>query len=39
LAARGFEARWSTPEQLAQFLFKDYIKFRDLIGRLGLQVE
>ena len=39
LAARGFEARSSSPEQLAEFLLKDYIKFRDLIGRLGLQVE
>jgi tripartite-type tricarboxylate transporter receptor subunit TctC len=39
LAARGFEARWSSPEQLAEFLLKDYIKFRDLIGKLGLQVE
>ena len=39
LAARGFEARWSTPGHLAEFLLKDYIKFRDLIGRLGLQVE
>jgi tripartite-type tricarboxylate transporter receptor subunit TctC len=39
LAMRGFEARWSRPEQLAEFLLKDYIKFRDLIARLGLQVE
>jgi tripartite-type tricarboxylate transporter receptor subunit TctC len=39
LAARGFEARSSSPEQLAEFLHKDYIKFRDLIGKLGLQVE
>jgi tripartite-type tricarboxylate transporter receptor subunit TctC len=39
LAVRGFEARWSSPEQLAEFLLKDYIKFRDLIGKLGLQVE
>ncbi len=39
LAARGFEARSSSPEQLAEFLLKDYIKFRDLIGKLGLQVE
>src|SRR5262249_14843277 len=39
LALRGFEARSSTPEQLADFLQKDYMKFRDLIQRLGLQVE
>jgi tripartite-type tricarboxylate transporter receptor subunit TctC len=39
LAARGFEARSSTPGHLAEFLLKDYIKFRDLIEKLGLQVE
>ena len=39
LTARGFEARSSTPEQLAAFMDKDYVKFRDLIHRLGLQVE
>jgi tripartite-type tricarboxylate transporter receptor subunit TctC len=39
LAARGFEARSSTPEQLGDFLDKDYVKFRDLIQKLGLQVE
>jgi tripartite-type tricarboxylate transporter receptor subunit TctC len=39
LAARGFEARSSTAEQLAAFLEKDYVKFRDLIQKLGLQVE
>ncbi|MCC6776485.1 MAG: tripartite tricarboxylate transporter substrate binding protein [Hyphomicrobiales bacterium] len=39
LAARGFEARSSTPEQLAAFLEKDYLKSRDLITRLGLKVE
>jgi tripartite-type tricarboxylate transporter receptor subunit TctC len=39
LAARGFEAQASTPEQLADFLDKDYVKFRDLIQKLGLQVE
>ena len=36
---RGFEARSSTPEQLADFLEKDYVKLRDLIQKLGLQVE
>ena len=39
LAARGFEAQSSAPEQLADFLDRDYVKFRDLIQRLGLQVE
>jgi len=39
LAARGFEARSSTPEELAAFLEKDYLKFRDLILKLGLKVE
>ena len=39
LAIRGFEAVASSPEQLAEFLEKDYIKFRDLISKLGLQVE
>jgi tripartite-type tricarboxylate transporter receptor subunit TctC len=39
LAVRGFEAVASSPEQLADFLDKDYVKFRDLISKLGLQVE
>jgi tripartite-type tricarboxylate transporter receptor subunit TctC len=39
LAVRGFEAVSSSPQQLAEFLEKDYVKFRDLIGRLGLQVD
>ena len=39
LKARGFEAVSSTPEQLAAFMDKDYVKFRDLIQTLGLQVE
>jgi tripartite-type tricarboxylate transporter receptor subunit TctC len=39
LAQRGFEAKSSMPEQLAEFLDKDYVKFRDLIQKLGLQVE
>jgi len=39
LAVRGFEARSSSAEELAAFLEKDYIKFRDLIQKLGLQVE
>src|SRR6266508_3013998 len=39
LAVRGFEARSSSSEQLAGFLDKDYVKFRDLIQKLGLQVE
>jgi len=36
---RGFDAVSSSPEELARFLDKDYVKFRDLIQRLGLQVE
>jgi tripartite-type tricarboxylate transporter receptor subunit TctC len=39
LALRGFDAISSSPEQLAEFLDKDYVKFRDLIQKLGLQVE
>jgi tripartite-type tricarboxylate transporter receptor subunit TctC len=39
LAVRGFDAVSSSPEELAQFLDKDYVKFRDLIQKLGLQVE
>lgn len=39
LAVRGFEAVSSSPEQLAQFLDKDYVKFHDLIRKLGLLVE
>jgi len=39
LLLRGFEAKSSTPEQLAEFMDKDYVKFRDLIQKLGLQVE
>ena len=39
LEARGFEAQSSTPAQLAAFLDKDYVKFRDLIQKLGLKVE
>ena len=39
LAVRGFDAISSSPEELAQFMAKDYVKFRDLIQKLGLQVE
>jgi len=28
-----------SPEQLAAFLEKDYVKFRELIGKLKLQVD
>ena len=38
LAVRGFDAVSSSPEELAQFLAKDYVKFHDLIQKLGLQV-
>jgi tripartite-type tricarboxylate transporter receptor subunit TctC len=39
LKLRGFEAVSSAPAQLAEFMDKDYIKFRDLIQKLGLQVD
>jgi tripartite-type tricarboxylate transporter receptor subunit TctC len=39
LQTRGFEAQSSTPEQLAAFMDKDYVKFRDLIQKLKLKVE
>jgi tripartite-type tricarboxylate transporter receptor subunit TctC len=39
LAARGFVAQASTPEQLATFQEKDYVRFRDLINKLGLKLE
>jgi tripartite-type tricarboxylate transporter receptor subunit TctC len=39
LKLRGFEAVSSSPEQLAEFMDKDYVKFRDLIQKLGLQVD
>jgi tripartite-type tricarboxylate transporter receptor subunit TctC len=39
LQTRGFEAVSNTPQELAEFLDKDYLKFRELIHKLGLQVE
>ena len=39
LAARGFEAQSNTPEQLAAFLDKDYLKAKGLIEKLGLKVD
>jgi len=39
LELRGFEAQSSSPEQLATFMDKDYVKFRDLIQKLKLQVD
>ncbi|HEY7244908.1 MAG TPA: tripartite tricarboxylate transporter substrate binding protein [Xanthobacteraceae bacterium] len=39
LALRGFEAQSSTPDELAAFLERDYIKFRDLISKLRLKIE
>jgi tripartite-type tricarboxylate transporter receptor subunit TctC len=39
LETRGFEAQSSTPEQLAAFLNMDYVKFRDLLQKLKLQVD
>jgi len=39
LEIRGFEAQSNSPEQLAAFMDKDYVKFRDLIRKLKLQVD
>ena len=39
LETRGFEAQSNSPEQLVAFLDKDYVKFRDLIQKLKLQVD
>jgi tripartite-type tricarboxylate transporter receptor subunit TctC len=39
LHARGFEAQSNSPEQLAAFMEKDYLKKRPLIQKLGLQVD
>ncbi len=39
LEIRGFEAQSTSPEQLAAFMNKDYVKFRDLIQKLKLQVD
>ena len=39
LEVRGFKAQSMSPEELAAFLEKDYVKFRDLIGKLKLQVD
>ncbi len=39
LALRGFEAQSNSPEEMAAFLDKDYIKFRNLIQKLKLQVD
>ena len=39
LHARGFEAQSNTPEQMAAFMEKDYLKNRPLIQKLGLQVD
>jgi tripartite-type tricarboxylate transporter receptor subunit TctC len=39
LKVRGFEAKGSTPDELAAFMEKDYIKNRSLIQTLGLKVD
>src|SRR5205085_11128004 len=39
LHTRGFEAMANTPEQLAAFLDKDYLRSKGLIEKLGLKVE
>jgi tripartite-type tricarboxylate transporter receptor subunit TctC len=39
LHARGFEAVSNTPEDMAAFLQKDYLKSKALIEKLGISVE
>ncbi len=39
LHIRGFEARSTTPEQLAAFMDASYLELKPLIERLGLQVD
>jgi tripartite-type tricarboxylate transporter receptor subunit TctC len=39
LQKRGFDAVANTPDEMAAFLDKDFLKFRALIQKLGLQVE
>jgi tripartite-type tricarboxylate transporter receptor subunit TctC len=39
LALRGLEVRTNTPEELGAFLEQDYLKFRDLIQKLGLKLD
>jgi tripartite-type tricarboxylate transporter receptor subunit TctC len=39
LRKRGFDAVASAPDDMAAFLDKDYLKFRALIQKLGLQVD
>ncbi len=39
LKVRGFEAKGSTPDELAASMEKDYVKNRDLILKLGLHVD
>jgi tripartite-type tricarboxylate transporter receptor subunit TctC len=39
LKDRGFEAKGNSPEEMAAFMDKDYAKNRDLIQKLGLQMD
>ncbi len=39
LVTRGLEVRTTSPEQLDEFMERDYLKFRDLIQALGLKVD
>jgi len=39
LKMRGFEAESNSPSELAAFMEKDYLKNRELILKLGLQVD
>jgi tripartite-type tricarboxylate transporter receptor subunit TctC len=39
LETRGLEVRVQGPESLGAFMERDYLKFRDLIQKLGLKPE
>jgi putative tricarboxylic transport membrane protein len=39
IGARGLEVRTSSPEQLGDFMQRDFVKFRDLIQKLGLNAK
>ena len=39
LETRGLQVKTSSPEELGEFMERDYLKFRDLIQKLGLKAE
>ena len=39
LQVRGFEAKGSSPDELAAFLENDVVKNRDVIQKLGLHAD